>query len=167
MKKHSNTNAMRVAGVYLAAITAIVALLAVLAAEAGAAQSGNGFEVARFKVEIEGRSNTSWHSTLEAETECDTADHSFGRERFTFATKKPFVITATHFAGEFNPDIFSGSSALGAPVEAHVDRSYTPVVSPPARICEDNGGGAEPVRRDCRPLTVRNWHVELEFSDKK
>jgi hypothetical protein len=165
MKTHVN-NVTRAAGLYLAAVTAIVALLAALATTAGAAPSTAGFQMAKFKIEIEGRSNTSWYSTLEAETECDTSDHSFGRERLTFATKKPFIITATYFPDELNPSIFSGRSAVGAPVVAHIRRSYTPSIGLPAKTCEDNGGGEEPVKPDCGSRT-RNWHVELEFSDEK
>jgi hypothetical protein len=157
----------KMAGMYLAAITAAVALLLSLAVDAGAAPPAfDGFQMAKFKVEIEGISRTVWHSSLEPETECDSGDHSFGRERLRFATKKPFIVTATYFPDELNPDIFSGGSSLGAPVVAHIDRSYTPVVTLPQKTCEDNGGGAEPVKPDCGSRT-RNWHVELEFSDKK
>jgi hypothetical protein len=166
MEMNANRNT-KMAGVYLATITAAVALLLSLAVDAGAVAPGiDGFQMARFKVEIEGTSSTTWHSSLEPETECDTADHSFGRERLSFATKKPFVVTATYFPDELNPSIFSGRSALGVPVLARLTRSYTPLVTPPARSCEDNGGGAEPVRPDFGSRT-RNWHVELEFSDKK
>ncbi|HXF31895.1 MAG TPA: hypothetical protein VN522_10265 [Solirubrobacterales bacterium] len=167
MKTRTNTRLSRWTGLYLAALTATISLLAALATGAGAAPPGSGFEMARFKVEIEGWSKTTWHSSLEAETECDTSDHSFGSERFTFATMRPFVITATHFAGEFNPRIFSGRSALGAPVVARINNSYTPVVASPAKTCEDNGGGAEPEPYDCGLRVMRDWHVELEFSEKK
>jgi hypothetical protein len=170
MKKRTDNinNVSRPAGLYLAAVTAIVALFAALATGAGAAPPGiDGFQMAKFKVEIEGRAYTSWHSELEAETECDTSDHSSGTELMTFKTRKPFVITATHFADELNPSIFSGRSALGVPVDARVKRSYTPSVTPPAKVCEDNGGGGEPVRYDCGTRTARNWHVVVEFSDKK
>jgi hypothetical protein len=165
----SINNVPRPAGLYLAAVTAIVALLAALASGAGAAPppSIEGFQMAKFKVEIEGRSYTSWHNELEAETECDTSDHSSGTELLTFKTKKPFVITATHFPDELNPDIFSGRSSLGVPVTARVKRSYTPSVSPPAKVCGDNGGGAEPVRYDCGSRTIPNWHVNVEFSEEK
>jgi hypothetical protein len=159
-------NVSRLSGLCLAILAAVVALLAALAPGAGAASAIDGFQIAKFKVEIEGSSNTIWRSILEPETECDSGDHSFGRERFTFATKKPFIITATYFPDELNPDVFSGRSTLGAPVVAHIKRSYTPDVVPPARTCEDNGGGAEPVKPDCGART-RNWHVELEFSDKR
>jgi hypothetical protein len=165
MKTHTD-HLTQAARLYVAALTAIVALFAALAGTAAATPSYAGFQIAKFKVEIEGSSNTSWHSTLEAATECDTSDHSFGRERLTFATKKPFIVTATYFPDELNPSIFSGRSAIGAPVVAHIDRSYTPVVGLPARSCEDNGGGEEPVKPDCGRRT-RNWHVELEFSDEK
>ncbi|HVY97436.1 MAG TPA: hypothetical protein VHA54_10810 [Solirubrobacterales bacterium] len=151
---------------FLAALAA--ALTIALAAVAGPAAAANsGFETARFKVEVEGSSTTTWKSELEADSECDTSDHSYGRERFTFATKKPFVIVATPMPGEVNPLIFAGHSALGVPVEARVQRSYTPVVSPPARVCGDNGGGAEPVRPDCGSRRIPNWHVQIEFSDEK
>jgi hypothetical protein len=172
MKTHSDktdiNNLPRPAGLYLAAVTAIVALLAALATSAGAAPPGiEGFQMAKFKVEIEGRAYTSWHNELAAETECDTSDHSSGTELLTFATKKPFVITATHFPDELNPSIFAGSSSLGVPVTARVKRSYSPNITLPAKVCEDNGGGGEPVRHDCGSRTIRSWHVEVEFSDKK
>jgi hypothetical protein len=168
MRTHT-TDITRTAGLYLAAVTAVVALLAALATGAGAAPppSIDGFQMAKFKVEIEGRMYTSWHKELEAETDCDTSDHSSGTDLLTFKTRKPFLITATHFADELNPSIFAGGSSLGVPVDAKVKRTYTPSVSPPVKVCEENGGGAEPVRYDCGTRTVRNWHVEVEFSEEK
>ena len=151
----------------LAGVAAALVLAIPLAADAAPAPSIKGFQMARFKVEIEGHSTKFWRSMLKPETECDTTDNSYGNERLTFSTKKPFVITATHFPDELNPQIFSGRSTLGAPVVVRVRRSYTPDVLPPARICGDNGGGAEPVRPDCGTRTIRNWHVEIEFSEEK
>lgn len=164
MKTNATIEGRAKAGVFLAALAA---LTIALAAAAGPAAAGNGFATARFKVEVEGSSTTTWRAGLEAESECDTSDHSFGRERLTFATRKPFMITATAMPGDLNPLIFAGSSSLGVPVEARVRRSYTPVVLPPARVCGDNGGGAEPVRPDCGGRRIPNWHVKIEFSDKK
>lgn len=148
-----------------AGIAALIALNTALAG--GAVASAGDFELARFRVEIEGSSKTVWRSTIEAETECDSSDHSSGSERLAFSTKKPFVVTATHMQGDFNPRIFAGRSALGVPVEARVMRRYTPDVVLPAKSCEDNGGGAEPVRPDCGGRRVPTWHVQLEFSEEK
>jgi len=67
--KTTINNVPKLAGLYLAAVTAIVALLAAFATGAGAAPPGiDGFQMAKFKVEIEGRSYTSWHNELEPET---------------------------------------------------------------------------------------------------
>lgn len=150
----------------LAALAAIMAVAA-LAAPVKAASYGNGFQLSKFKVEIEGYSNTTWHRNIEASDECGVSDHSFGRERFTFATTKPIVIMASHMPGEFNPSLFAGRSALGVPVKAMIQRSFTPAISLPAKACEDNGGGAEVTAPDCGTRTVKSWHVNVEFSDKK
>lgn len=151
----------------LLALGAAVALALALSAPSKAATYGNGFQLSKFKVEIEGYSNTTWHRNYEAESECDVADHSFGREKLTFRSTKPVVITASHMPGEFNPQLFSGRSALGVPVKARVQRSFTPAISPPAVECEDNGGGAEASTPDCGTRTIKGWHLDLEFSEKK
>ena len=162
-----NTKSKARAGAFLAAIAAALTLSLALAGGAAATPSYEGFKMAKFKVEIEGRSNTSWKNNLDAANDCESSDHSYGGERLSFATKKPFVITATYFPDDLNPDIFSGSSSLGVPVVARVNRRNPPAVPSAARHSEDNGGGAEPVRPDCGPRVVPKWHVELEFSDEK
>lgn len=164
---NTKTRKTRRAGSFLAAVAAALTMTLALAAGAGAAPAYSGFEIAKFKVEIEGTSTSSWKNNLEAENDCESGDHSFGGERLSFATKRPFVVTATYFRGDLNPRIFSGSSALGVPVAARVNRRYSPAVTLPARHCEDNGGGAEPVRPDCGPRVVPNWHLQLEFSEEK
>jgi hypothetical protein len=151
----------------LLALGAMVALALALGAPARAATYGNGFQLSKFKVEIEGYSNTTWHRNYEAEDECGVSDHSFGRERLTFRSAKPVVITASHMPGQFNPQLFAGKSALGVPVKAKVQRSFTPAIAPPARECEENGGGGEESRPDCGTRNIRGWHVNLEFSEKK
>lgn len=155
----------RVVALGLATLATIMAVAA-LAVPAKAASYGNGFQMSKFKVEIEGYSNTTWKRNVEAADECSTGDHSFGRERITFATTKPLVITASHMPGEFNPMIFSGR-ALGLPTKAKIQRSFTPSISLPARTCEDNGGGAEASVPDCGTRTAKSWLLKLEFSDKK
>lgn len=149
------------------ALCAIVA--AAFAAPAGAASAGNGFEVARFKVEIKGYQNMIQHYTREAENDCDISDHSFGAERVTFHTTKPVYITATHMPDEFNPQMFGGPQ-LGIPTVAKVQRSFTPVIGRPARTCEENGGadpGVEPVKPDCGTKTIKPWRLELQFAREK
>lgn len=150
----------------LAALAAIMAVAA-MAAPARAANYGNGFQVAKFKVEIEGYSNTTWHRNYEAENECDVSDHSFGRERLTFATTKPVYVTATHMRGEFNPMLFATSARLGIPTKAKIQRSFTPAISAPVKDCLAAGGGAEPTVPDCGTKVVKPWTLEVEFSDKK
>ncbi|HUB98665.1 MAG TPA: hypothetical protein VMS11_02460 [Solirubrobacterales bacterium] len=156
----------KVVALGLAAVAALMAVAA-LAVPAKAASYGNGFQLSKFKVEIEGYSNTTWHRNIEAANECEVSDHSFGRERLNFATTKPIVIMASHMPGEFNPSLFAGRSALGVPVKAKIQRSFTPAISAPAKECEDNGGGAEATVPDCGTRTVKSWHVNVEFSDKK
>jgi hypothetical protein len=144
---------------------AVMAALA-LASPAKAANYGNGFQVARFKVEIKGHQNMVQHRTHEAENECDVSDHSFGRERVSFETTKPIYITATHMPGEFNPQLFGGPQ-LGIPARAKVQRSYTSAIAPPAIPCEENGGGAEATQLDCGTRIVKPWRINLQFGREK
>lgn len=148
------------------ALLATVAMGTAVAAPAGAASYSNGFQVARFKVEIKGWQNMVQRRTHEAENECDVSDHSFGRERVTFHTSKPIYITATHMKGEFNPQLFGGPQ-LGIPARAKVERSYTPVIAPPAVPCEENGGGAEPTKPDCGTKIIKQWRLNLQFGTEK
>jgi hypothetical protein len=148
------------------ALCASLAIALALAAPAGAETYGNGFQVARFKVEVKGYQTSTWHRTVEAETECDTSDHSFGREKITFHTTKPVYLTATHMPGEFNPQLFGGRQ-LGIPTVAKVQRSFTPVIAGPAVPCEDNGGGAAATQPDCGSRTVKGWKVNLQYAREK
>jgi hypothetical protein len=132
------------------AFCAAIAVAVAFATKADAATYGNGFQVAKFKIEIEGTQNAVYHRTLEAQDECSVSDHSFGREKVSFHTTKPIYITATHMPGEFNPQMFGGRQ-LGIPTTAKVQRSYTPAIVGPAIPCEENGGGAEPTKPDCGP----------------
>lgn len=148
------------------ALCLAVAIFAALAGRADAATPGNGFQAAKFKIEIEGTQNSVWHRAVEAPDECSTSDHSFGREKTTFHTTKPIYITATHMPGEFNPQMFS-TTALGIPATAKVQRSFTPVITGPAKVCEENGGGAEVTPPDCGTKTVSKWKVNLEYAREK
>jgi hypothetical protein len=147
-------------------LCATLALGTAQAAPAGAASYGNGFQIAKFKVEIKGWQNTVQHRSHEAADECDVSDHSFGRERVTFETTKPAYITATHMKGEFNPQLFGGPQ-LGIPTRAKVQRSYTPVIAQPAIPCEENGGGAEATKPDCGTRIVKQWRLNLQFGREK
>jgi hypothetical protein len=149
------------------AFCAAIAIVAAFTAQAQAASAGNGFQTAKFKIEIEGTQTAIYHRTLEAADECSTSDHSFGREKVTFHTTKPIYITTYHMPGEFNPQMF-GSGQLGIPTTAKVQRSFTPVITGPAKVCEENGGGAEPTKPDCGTRTVKPWTLELQYArDKK
>ena len=144
-----------------------IALVAAFAGRADAATSGNGFQVAKFKIEIEGTQNTTWHRAVEAADECGTSDHSFGREKVSFHTTRPIYVDATHMPGEFNPQMFA-TGALGIPATAKVQRNFTPVITGPARTCEENGGGAEVTKPDCGTRTVKKWELDLQYArDKK
>ncbi len=149
----------------IAAGAALMVALA-LAGSARAANYGNGFQLAKFKVEIKGWQNTVQHRSHEAENECDVSDHSFGRERVTFQTTKPIYVTATHMKGEFNPQLFGGPQ-LGIPARAKVQRSYTPAISSPAVPCEENGGGAEATKPDCGTKIIKPWRLNLQFGREK
>jgi hypothetical protein len=149
------------------AFCAAIAIVAAFTVKADAATSGNGFQVAKFKIEIEGTQNTVYHRTIEAADECSVSDHSFGREKVTFHTTKPIYVDATHMPGEFNPQMFSAKQ-LGIPSTAKVQRSYTPVITGPAKTCEENGGGAEVTKPDCGTKTVKGWKLNLQYAtDKK
>lgn len=151
------------------ALCAAVAVAGAAASPAGAENYANGFQEARFKVEIKGYQNAVWHNTKEAANECDTSDHSFGRERVTFETTKPIYITAIHSPGEFNPQLFGGRQ-LGIPTVAKVQRSFTPAITAPAKACEDNGGadpGGEETKPDCGTRTVKPWKLNLQYAEAK
>ncbi|MGN6815931.1 MAG: hypothetical protein ACTHK3_07585 [Solirubrobacterales bacterium] len=151
------------------ALCAAVAPGSALSAPAGAASYGNGFEVARFKIEIKGYQNMTQHHTHEASGECDVSDHSFGRERVTFHTTKPIYITATHMPGEFNPQLFGGPQ-LGIPTAAKVERSFTPVIGLPTGSCGEFGGadpGSEEIKPDCGTKRIKPWRLELQYAREK
>lgn len=149
------------------ALCLAVAVAIAFAGKADAATSGNGFQVAKFKIEIEGTQTSTWHHTREAADECDTSDHSFGREKVSFHTTKPIYVDATHMPGEFNPQMFAAGQ-LGIPATAKVQRNFTPVITGPAKTCEENGGGAEATKPDCGTRTVKKWQLELQYArDKK
>jgi len=148
------------------ALCLAVAVAIAFAGKADAATSGNGFQVAKFKIEIEGTQTSTWHHTREAADECDTSDHSFGREKVTFHTTKPIYVDATHMPGEFNPQMFS-TGQLGILATAKVQRSFTPVITGPAKTCEENGGGAEVTKPDCGTRNVKKWTLELQYAREK
>jgi hypothetical protein len=149
------------------AICAAAALALALAAPASAATYGNGYQLSKFKVEIKGWQNTTWHHAREAVDECDVSDHSFGRERVKFETTKPVYIIASHMKGEFNPSLFGGRQ-LGIPTRAKVQRQFTPAITPPAVPCEENGGGVEHVTKpDCGTKIVNRWMVNLQYAREK
>lgn len=147
-------------------LAATVAAILALAAPAGAATYSNGFSLAEFKVEVKGVQTSVWHRTVEAADECSISDHSFGRERIVFHSTKPIRITATHMKGDFNPEFFSGKQ-LGMPTVAKIQRSYTPAITGPAVVCEDNGGGADPTIPDCGTKTVKKWKLNLQYAREK
>lgn len=111
------------------ALCAVLALGTAPAAPAGAATYGNGFQVAKFKVEIKGWQNLVQHNTREAENECDVSDHSFGHERVSFETTKPIYITATHMPGEFNPLLFGGRRRSPAKKTAVAPKRPSPIAA--------------------------------------
>jgi hypothetical protein len=148
------------------AFCAAIAIAAAFTVKADAATYGNGFQVAKFKIEIEGTQNSVYHRSVEAEDECGVSDHSFGREKVSFHTTKPIYVDATHMPGEFNPQMFA-TGQLGIPATAKVQRSFTPVITGPAKVCEDNGGGAEASKPDCGTRTVKKWKLNLQYANDK
>jgi hypothetical protein len=156
----------KIVAVALAFCTAI-AIAVAFAGRADAVSAGNGFQFAKFKIEIEGTQNTVYHRAVEAADECDVSDHSFGREKVSFHTTKPIYVDTTHMPGEFNPQMFAAGQ-LGMPATAKVQRSYTTAITGPAKPCEENGGGAEVTKPDCGTRTVKKWKLNLQYaSDKK
>jgi hypothetical protein len=145
-----------------AAMTALA-----LAAPADAATYSNGFKLSKFKVEIKGWQEMVQQSTHAPENECDISDFSSGSEKVNFATTKPYYVIASHMKGESNPQFFA-TKQLEIPTKAVIKRSYTPRVSPPAVLCEDNGGGIETTYQpDCGTKKVMPFGVRLEYSDRK
>lgn len=146
----------------------IVALgAAVLSAPAGAASYGNGYQTARFKIEIKGVQNTIHKRTHQAESECDVNDFSTSRERIAFRSVKPVVVFASYMRGETNPQFFRTGRQLGIPTTATVARSFTPAISAPVAGCEDNGGmdpGYHPTPPDCGTKNVKPWVVNLQYA---
>jgi hypothetical protein len=143
-----------------------IAIVAALAGRADATTAGKGFQVAKFKIEIEGTQTSTWHRAVDAADECGTSDHSFGREKVSFHTTRPIYVDATHMPGEFNPQMFAVTSA-GIPATAKVQRYFTPVITGPAQTCEENGGGAEATRADCGTRIVKNWSLNLDYARAK
>jgi hypothetical protein len=159
------TRTDKIVALALAFCTA-VAIVSAFATKASAENYGNGFQLAKFKIEIEGTQTSTWHRTVEAADECSTSDHSFGREKLRFHTTKPIYVTATHMPGEFNPQMF-GAKQIGFPTTAKIERSFTPAIAGPALACEDNGGGAEATVPDCGSRVVKPWTVNLQYAQDK
>jgi hypothetical protein len=152
----------------LLTLGAIVAAALALAAPAMAAGLPGGFEKARFKVEVEGSSNTTWHRAYEPEDDCAVSDHSFGRERYTFKSTKPIFVTALRVPGQLNPTLYATNARTGIPTRVRVQRSYTPVLGPgPAAHCLGTGGGGDPTRPDCGTKVFKPWMLSFEFSQQK
>jgi hypothetical protein len=144
----------------------VLAIAAIGAGPAGAADYTTGVKVAKFRVEVKGVQNAELHRTQEASEPCGVGDFSIGRERLTFHTTKPVVITAFDApGGGFNPEFFAGRQ-LSIPTVATVERSFTPAISAPHDpACGDNGGadpGAEETRPDCGRRHVR-FPVNLQY----
>lgn len=147
------------------ALCAAVAMGAALSAPAEGETYGNGYKMARFKVEVKGWQTMVMQYTRQAADACDISNHSSGSERIDFWTTKPFVITASYFPGQRNPEFFAGKR-LAIPTKAVVKRSYTPRIS--GGGCEDNGGGVENVLPpDCGKKTVQPFTVKLEYPESK
>jgi hypothetical protein len=147
------------------ALFASVAMAAAAAAPAGAA-SGNGFQLAEFKVEIKGEQTMVQQRTKEAADQCDFSDHSSGSEKVVFATTKPIYITAMHMKGDFNPEFFTGKQ-LAIPTKAKVKRSFTPRIGRSTVACEDNGGGGVVYQPDCGTRVVQPFEVRLQYAREK
>lgn len=149
------------------AICAAVALALALAAPAPAATYGNGYQLAKFKVEIKGWQKMVQQHTHAAVDECDIDNFSSGSEKLTFRTAKPYYVIASHMKGGGNPEFFS-TKQLAIPTKALVKRSYTSRISPPAVPCEENGGGVDTIYTpDCGTKSLKNWEVRLQYSDRK
>jgi hypothetical protein len=150
------------------ALCAIAA--AALPAPAGAATSGNGYQSARFKIEIKGVQSTIHNRTHEPESSCDISDFSTSRERLSFRSTKPVVVFASYMRGDTNPQFFRTGRQLGIPTVATVKRSFSPAITQPGGLCEDNGGpddGEHPTPPDCGTKTVKPWVVKLQYSLQK
>jgi len=145
----------------LALCATVMAVLA-LAAPANAETYSNGYQLARFKVEVKGWQKSVQQHHHQAENECDVDDFSSGSESVVFKSK-PFVIMASYFPGQHNPEFFAGKR-LGIPTTAKIKRSFTPRISfpYPDAQCGENGGGVDPgPGPDCGTRTIKPFDVKL------
>ena len=110
------------------ALLATVAMASALAAPAGAATYGNGFKVAKFKVEIKGWQNIVQHRSARGRRRVRRQRPLLRPRADHLPDHKPIYITASHMPGEFNPQLFGGPQ-LGIPARAKVQRSFTPVIA--------------------------------------
>lgn len=148
------------------AICTAAAITVAFADRADAATQDNGFQVAKFKVELKGwQKNVFMNSDLPGDA-CDPGNYASGEEEFSFRSK-PIVVTATHMPGQRNPSFFT-TKALAIPAKAVVKRSYKPWVVSLPESCGENGGGVNTVTQyDCGTKTVKRFAVKLEYSAEK
>lgn len=144
------------------ALCAVVAAATAMASPASAA-AGNGFKVARFKVEVKGWQTMVQQHTHAALDACDYEDFSSGSEKTTF-TSKPIVVTAYYMPGDRNPEFFTGKR-LSIPTVAKVKRSYTRRAKDSfPEECGNNGGGVVNLPPpDCGTKTVKPFGVKLGY----
>jgi hypothetical protein len=146
------------------AVFAIAAAVAAMAAPADAAT--NGYEMAKFKVEVKGWKKTVQQYTPAAENECDVSNFSSGSETVGFRSK-PIVITASNVPGTEAPEFFAGRR-LSIPAKATVERSFTPRFGGSAENCGDNGGGVETTNdEDCGKKQVNPYPLRLQYLSAK
>lgn len=153
----------RTDGIVVTVCALALAALA-LAGPAHANTYGNGFQMAKFKVEVKGvQTMVQQHQKLAAD-ECDYSDFSSGSEEVVFRTTKPTYVTATYMPGMDNPEFLAGRQ-LGIPTRARVKRNWSPRVHGPAVPCEENGGGVETAYQpDCGTRTVQPYEVRLQYA---
>lgn len=160
----STMNAKDKAIAWALALLAAVATAAALATPAGAQTYGNGFKLARFKVEVKGWQTMVQQSHHLSEHECDGDDFSSGSERVVFRSIKPIVIQAYYMPGQDNPEFFSGKR-LAIPTKASVKRSYTSRIgSVPEHCAVSSGDGGPAPVPDCGTKTVSPYPVKLEYA---
>jgi len=167
MKTMPMTRSDKIVAALLALCTAVTVVLAASAGKAEAASYDNGFQVAKFKVEVKGWQKDVFMNSEPASDSCDPGNYSSGEEEFSFKSK-PVVITATYMPGQANPTFLTGKS-LAIPARAVIKRSYNPwIAGPMPAECGENGGGVDTVTKyDCGTKSVKRFAVKLEYGAEK
>ena len=138
--------------------------LAALCAAAIPATADAGTPTRKFRVEVEGVQTTKWKEHYTATRQCDQSANGSGKERVTFASRRPTTIVARRYGKNF---VLFGNGKIGddeVDVRAKIVRNGKIVSSPLPKECEGTGGsGPSNIPKDCGTRHHR-WDVALGWS---